>query len=125
MTRSGKDFEIYFDPTQMEQILTNLSQNSIKYAETYGEKLHIHFHTDSEPIKGEFLEICDNGEGIEEEKHEQLFEPFYTSDSQSTGLGLFLVREFCTLNNADIEYFRENDRQGFRIYFQPSQSEIT
>ena len=65
------------------------------------------------------LIITDNGQGVSVDHVDQLFEPFHTSDSKSTGLGLFLVKEYCTQNNADIEYFESSNRHGFRIIFQP------
>ncbi|MEM7561489.1 MAG: ATP-binding protein [Pseudomonadota bacterium] len=113
----GTDIEVYFDPTQLEQILTNLCQNSIKYADTGDEPLHIVLHADTDKFGTPYLIVSDNGDGIEEDRAEQLFEPFYTSDSRSTGLGLFLVREFCEINGATIDYFRNDEQHGFRIAF--------
>jgi len=45
----------------------------------------------------------------------QLFEPFFTTDSKGTGLGLYLARELAAANGALLEYV--NDRPGahFRI----------
>ena len=38
------------------------------------------------------LEICDDGPGINPENQAHLFEPFFTTDAQGTGLGLPLVK---------------------------------
>ena len=122
---SGEDSEILFDPTQLEQVITNLCQNSVKYANPqYGHlkiRLHMARFWDDTP----YLNLTDNGQGISREDAEQLFEPFYTSDSQSTGLGLFLVKEYCNLNGANIEYVRGSSRHGFRITFQSPEPDIT
>ena len=58
-----------------------------------------------------------NGPEIPEEQAEKLFEPFYTTHSQSTGLGLYFSKEYCVLNGADIEYFSDVGHHGFRISF--------
>lgn len=120
LTTSGADATIEFDPTQLEQVITNLCQNSIKYAKPESGNLKIHFHVGSAADGAPFLEVTDNGQGVEADKVDLLFEPFHTSDSQSTGLGLFLVREFCQINGADIEYVRGKKSHGFRILFTQS-----
>ena len=122
MSASGSDAAINFDPTQLEQVITNLCQNSIKYAKPESGKLKIHFHVGSAWDGAPYLDVTDNGQGVDVDKVDLLFEPFHTSDSQSTGLGLFLVREFCQINGADIEYVRGKKRQGFRISFMQNKS---
>jgi len=59
--------------------------------------------------------VIDNGRGVAPEHQAQLFEPFFTTDSKGTGLGLYLARELCAANRARLEYV--NDVQGahFRV----------
>ena len=124
ITFSGQDNLILFDPTQLEQILTNLCHNSIKYAKPTDQNLKIHLHIGKFWDDSPNLTVTDNGQGIPPDKVEHLFEPFYTSDSKSTGLGLFLVKEYCNLNGANIEYVRGNKRQGFVISFQQPEADF-
>ncbi|NND00450.1 MAG: HAMP domain-containing histidine kinase, partial [Gammaproteobacteria bacterium] len=114
---AGGDGEVLFDNTQLEQIVTNLCQNSIKYAKPESGKLKIRFFIGAVWDGTVYLDITDNGQGIDAADVDQLFEPFHTSDSKSTGLGLFLVREFCNYNGAEIDYLRGAHRHGFRITF--------
>ncbi len=118
LSLEGEDARIMFDPTQLEQILTNLCQNAIKYARPASGSLEISLTIGSGWDGIPFMDVTDNGQGVDPDDVEQLFEPFHTTDSKSNGLGLFLVREFCNFNGAEIEYVTGTLRHGFRITFQ-------
>jgi two-component system sensor histidine kinase PilS (NtrC family) len=44
-----------------------------------------------------------------------LFEPFFTSEAQGTGLGLYIARELCEGNGARIEYIDDSGGGHFRV----------
>ncbi len=117
LMHSGTPISIYFDPTQLEQILTNLCQNSIKYGKVPFQLLEIYLFTGVDDDDVPHLDVMNNGAAIPEDIVDKLFEPFYTTHSKSTGLGLYLSKEFCALNGADFEYFNDIDTHGFRITF--------
>ena len=49
---------------------------------------------------------------------EKLFEPFFTTESTGTGLGLYLSRELCEANQARLDYTRTSEGKScFRISF--------
>jgi two-component system sensor histidine kinase PilS (NtrC family) len=48
--------------------------------------------------------VQDDGPGISPEVRAHLFEPFYTTSSKGTGLGLYLARELCLNNEARLDY---------------------
>ncbi|MCK7502410.1 MAG: ATP-binding protein [Comamonadaceae bacterium] len=47
------------------------------------------------------LHIIDDGRGIDEKLRGQVFEPFFTTHSKGTGLGLYIARELCEANGGD------------------------
>lgn len=93
------------DPGQLNQVLDNLCQNAFRYSGKAGSNrtiwLKLYLHPDSELPT---LEIIDHGPGIAEEHVSHIFEPFYTTESSGTGLGLYISRELCESNQARLEY---------------------
>ncbi len=61
------------------------------------------------------LNVIDDGPGVAASSQGQLFEPFFTTDSKGTGLGLYIARELCDANNARLEYVREATGAHFRV----------
>ncbi len=108
--------EIFFDPNQLEQVLTNLVANGSRYSkQTIGEeKVVIRVSkTNADTLT---IDVIDFGPGVALESREKLFEPFYTTETTGTGLGLYLSQELCEGNQAQLHY-KENSPQGacFRI----------
>jgi two-component system sensor histidine kinase PilS (NtrC family) len=65
-----------------------------------------------------YLEVLDSGPGVSDEQQRRLFEPFFTTSSKGTGLGLYLSRELCEFNRAKLSYhLREKGGSRFRITF--------
>ena len=61
-----------------------------------------------------YIDIQDNGCGVAAEDEERIFEPFF-SKRHGTGLGLYLVREMCVANQAQIVYVRRESGACFRL----------
>ena len=91
--------EVLFDTGHLSQILTNLCTNACIHGED-GEKLSIKLYSNSNHLL--CLEIADRGPGIESDILDKIFEPFYTTSHQGSGLGLYIVSQLCELNNATI-----------------------
>ena len=59
------------------------------------------------------LMVWSDGLPLEPSVRRHLFEPFFSSESRSSGLGLFICRELCERHGANIGYERtERSQQG-------------
>ena len=116
------DLEVRFDPSHLHQVVWNLCDNAIKYAEPCnGVKVEIKLARLS-PSYRPYLEVADRGSGIEASSVDRIFEPFFTGRKGGTGLGLFISRELCQLNRAILLYEpRMGGGSVFRIVFSDPQ----
>ena len=64
------------------------------------------------------LHVIDDGPGVAKELQSQLFEPFFTTYSAGTGLGLYIARELCGANGAALDYVDRGAGADFRITWQ-------
>ncbi len=84
------------DEAQLEQALVNLIQNAVDAMET-GGALEFKFFTEESNgcnmPEWVVLSIRDTGIGIPEELREQIFQPFFTTKTKGTGLGLTIVKK--------------------------------
>ncbi|KKO51454.1 sensor histidine kinase [Paenibacillus sp. DMB20] len=95
------------DAKWLRFILLQLLSNAIKYSAGSGNKVTVEaFKT--EDGRRVMLEVRDRGIGIPKSDMTRVFEPFYTGENgrklkESTGMGLYLVREAARKLNHDIE----------------------
>ncbi|HRD65150.1 MAG TPA: ATP-binding protein [Candidatus Competibacter sp.] len=118
--------EILFDPHQLQQVLWNLCVNACQHGARPGETAEIELRAGVEPGRERpFLEVRDTGPGVAPENAEKLFEPFFTTRTKGTGLGLYLARELCEANRAHLQYLPIPEGGScFRITFAPATPEM-
>jgi len=110
------EIHISMDPSQLHQVMSNLCENAIRYSKGT-PMLEINCGIRKETERP-FLDVIDHGPGIPDDLIEHLFEPFFTSDSSGSGLGLYIARELCEANQASLS-LDSNSSKGccFRINF--------
>jgi two-component system sensor histidine kinase PilS (NtrC family) len=96
------DIAVRFDPLHLHEVLLNLLNNAVRYASRAPGSIRI-FPATAATGRIE-LHVQDDGPGITPEVRAHLFEPFYTTSSKGTGLGLYLARELCLNNDAKLDY---------------------
>ena len=121
-----KNIQVRFDQSQLEQLLTNLCENGLRYSRKSTGKNHLNISARLNPVnKNTIMDIIDDGEGIAEEHLMQMFEPFFTTESSGTGLGLFICKEICESNQAQLSYLRvDGNKSCFRINLPASEKFI-
>src|SRR5512143_4070983 len=90
-----------FDPDHLRQIVWNLLRNAWRFSRKQAGSLRFSAQTPGDSVQ---LDIEDDGPGLPPEHQGKLFEPFFTTDAQGTGLGLFLARELAEANHAALAY---------------------
>lgn len=84
---------VVFEPTFVKQVLVNLILNSIQAFEgTDAAEKKILVQTGTENDRP-FLRVTDNGPGISPELQARIFDPFFSTREEGSGLGLALVQK--------------------------------
>ncbi|MBA3058523.1 MAG: PAS domain-containing protein [Gammaproteobacteria bacterium] len=96
--------EVTFEPEHLRRILVNLLDNARRYASHQLNAIQV-------LIKPMTLEHCalsvwSDGQPMDQSVERHLFEPFFSSESRSSGLGLYICRELCEGHGAAIGYSR-------------------
>jgi len=106
---------IRFDSDHLRQVLLNLLANGLRYASPAADAVRVEWRErdDRRPE----LRVCDDGPGLTDEMLEHAFEPFFTTESRGTGLGLYLARELCHASGATIRYETGSPSQRWRSVF--------
>jgi CheY-like chemotaxis protein len=127
----GRDmWSIKIDPTQLDQILTNLCVNArdaiagagkitIKTEKVVFDAADCKNHGCSEPGKFILLSVSDTGSGIDKAILDHIFEPLFTTKEvdKGTGLGLSTVHTIVKKNNGYIKVHSKSGTETvFKIY---------
>lgn len=100
---------VSFDPEHLRRVLVNLLDNALRHAEPGPASVQVQL--EAEPGEGAqprwvHLSVFNAGPAIPPEVERHLFEPFFSTRSRGSGLGLYICRELCTRYGAEISYRR-------------------
>jgi two-component system sensor histidine kinase PilS (NtrC family) len=93
---------IAFDPDHLRRLLVNLLDNALRYASQAPDAIQVATTFEGAPV----LTVWSDGAALEPAVERHLFEPFFSSESRSSGLGLYICRELCERHGARIGYRR-------------------
>lgn len=86
------------DPGKIKQVLLNLVRNAIEATDESGA-VTIELDKDGD---GACVRVCDNGTGMPPEVVERIFEPFFSTKSQGTGLGMAICHSLVAQHGGHI-----------------------
>lgn len=108
----------YIDRKVTEKILYNLLSNAFKHTPS-NKRIELSFNLQNDILE---IQVKDEGEGMEKKALSRLFERFYRSEN-SSGLGLFFVKELVSLHKGKIEVDSElNCGTCFKVYLPISEA---
>jgi len=95
--------QVPFDADHLRRVLVNLLDNALRYAGNKPDSIRV----STGRVAGQAgLHVWSDGAPLAPTVQRHLFEPFFSSESRSSGLGLYICRELCARHGAAIGYRR-------------------
>jgi two-component system sensor histidine kinase PilS (NtrC family) len=105
---------LFFDRYHLHQVLWNLCRNAYRHGSKQAGSVRLVASRGlAESVVQ--LDVIDDGPGVAPEDQAHLFEPFFTTESTGTGLGLYIARQLCEANQASLDYIEVAPGGQFRI----------
>lgn len=109
---SDSSLKFLFDEKQLRQVMINLVRNALRHNAPDSPYITVNIHSQTNKI---YIDVIDYGEGVSKRDISQLFKPFFSTEINGTGLGLYLSHSFCEANHAKLTYVEQKQGACFRI----------
>jgi len=98
--------KIRFEPEHLQRVLVNLLDNALRYnsGEPGAIVVAMRWMPSADPTGMLMVSVSNDGEPVSPDTERSLFEPFFSTSSRGTGLGLYICRELCERHGASIDY---------------------
>jgi len=94
---------VLYDKGQLSQCLWKLLDNAVDHASRDNSIPRVRLALSRDEDSGFcVITVADNGPGINQNQLSKIFEPFYTTRKEGSGLGLYIARQLCEANQAEI-----------------------
>ncbi len=100
------DAAVEFEAEHLRRVLVNLLDNAVRYKGEGVDSLCVSTQVDADGQAT--LQVWSDGAPLDKSVERHLFEPFFSSESRSSGLGLYICRELCQRHGASIGYQRRS-----------------
>jgi two-component system sensor histidine kinase PilS (NtrC family) len=107
---------VRFEPDHLRRVLVNLLDNALRHSSQQPGCVRVRIRKQGN--SGLALSVGSDGAPISQDVEPYLFEPFFSTRSRGTGLGLYICRELCERYGATIEYRPRNADKRHRNVFQ-------
>lgn len=95
--------KVLFDAEHLRRVLVNLLDNAWRHADDGPGAIRVTLAEDADAVE---LVVRSAGPPVPPEIERHLFEPFFSTRSRGSGLGLYICRELCERHGARIDYRR-------------------
>ena len=120
---------VRFDAEHLRRVLVNLLDNALRYASQEVDAIQVIVYRSKRTQQG-VLVVWSDGAPMEQSVQRHLFEPFFSSESRSSGLGLYICRQLCESHGASLGYQRTvrnaratiQEGNDFVVHFLPPQT---
>ncbi len=102
------------DRIHLNQVLWNLCRNAWRHSQQQARSIRLCV-TEAHMENVIQLDVIDDGPGVDSAILPRLFEPFSTTESKGTGLGLYIAKEVCEANGAVLDYIEVAPGGQFRV----------
>lgn len=100
-TSDAPHAHVPFDPEHFQRVLVNLLDNANRHAAQAVRAIHVHTTANETSAQ---LTVWSQGPELPPQVQQHLFEPFASTHSRSSGLGLYICREMCQRHGANLAY---------------------
>jgi two-component system sensor histidine kinase PilS (NtrC family) len=111
---------VRFEADHLRRVLVNLLDNALRYAGDKPDSIRVFTRAAGAQAS---LHVWSDGAPMEPSVQRHLFEPFFSSESRSSGLGLYICRELCDRHGATMGYER-NEGNEFMVMFAPARPPV-
>ena len=128
-TYGAPEAAVWFDEDHLRRVMINLLDNAMRYAGESPASIQVSTSAAGGNLR---LSVWSDGAPLETSVRAHLFEPFFSSESRSSGLGLYICRELCARYGAQIHHQRASrvnsgksfSGNEFFVVLQPAASEV-
>jgi two-component system sensor histidine kinase PilS (NtrC family) len=100
---------VIFDSDHLRRVMVNLLDNAIRHASPAPGGVRVSLELGDDAAWA-LLSVASDGDPIPQDVEPYLFEPFHSTRSRGTGLGLYICRELCERHGARIDFRRHDER---------------
>ncbi|MFM8767981.1 MAG: sensor histidine kinase, partial [Rubrivivax sp.] len=105
-----------FDPEDLRRVLVNLLENAARHASGRDRAVSVELSEDGR--NEAVLTVSNDGPPVAPEVEIHMFEPFFSTRSRGSGLGLYICKELCERHEASIRLVRRDAQAGHRTAFE-------
>ena len=116
---TNKKLSMVFDRSQLEQVLVILCDNAMKHGADKHGIVTIRIRA-KRVLHKTCIIVSDEGSGIAPDYRDTIFEPFFTTLRHGTGMGLFIAKDLCEINQAQLALLQTERGCAFAITQSPS-----